>query len=273
MASTTHRYELEVLNRNGYVMLLPNVGEKGDLIYDIVPDPYAESSTQLFPLGTELIQAERKWHYTKAGSVALDIGAPQQNAPSVHADQEEDIVCSTLSAIGSHSLWLKSTANLDGAPNDVKDNFKEGYIHVNDGTGQGQCLKIKSNDLFNVTDDNEEFVTYDGLTIATVAADSEFGLIQNPYDRVIVAAAPLTGMCVGVPGIAVTANYYFWLQFKGPASVTPQASISLGTEVVVGTTSGKVNAFSAFTTEIPIGIALTGGITDDEEMMIFLNLP
>ena len=273
MADGSVKYMQALYNKAGYVLLYPQVAAGDELLEDVVPpNPYAESATQQYPLGTKLVQAERVWRYCKNGSTGLNIGAPISSAPAVHADQQEDIACPTASAIGDYHIWITSTANLDGSPNDEADTFKEGYIHVNDGTGQGQCYKIKANDAFSGTN-NEKITLYDPLTIATVAASSEFGLIMNPYKNVVVCPTAATmGMCCGVPGIAITASYYFWSQTGGPASVVPQAAIALGNYAIVGTTAGKVNIMSAVTTEYIIGWPLTPGIADTEEMLIFLTI-
>ena len=41
-------------------------------------DPYTESVTQQFPLGTELVYGERRYRYAKAGAVNLTPGTLQQ---------------------------------------------------------------------------------------------------------------------------------------------------------------------------------------------------
>ncbi len=272
MVDGARAYSQQLFNESGYILMYPQIGSE-PVIQGAPPNPYAESSIQQYPLGTKLIQAERIWRYCKAGGSGLNIAAPISSAPAVDTDQQEDIVCSTGSAIGSHSLWLKSTAALDGSPNDEKNTFAEGYVHINDGTGQGQIYKIKSNDAFSGTDDNEEFILYDPLTIATIAADTEFGLIMSPYKNVVVCPTAATmGICLGVPMRAVTTLFYFWSQTGGPASVVPQAAIALGNYAIVGTTAGKVNIISAVTTEYIIGWPLTPGIADTEEMMIYLTL-
>ena len=264
-------YRHQVFNESGYVLMYPQVGSEEDLLQSFPPNPYAQSATQQFPLATKLIQAERIWRYCKAGATGLSIGAPLSSAPAVHADQQEDIGVGVAAAIGDYIISLTSTANLDGSPNDEKDTFAEGYVHVNDADGQGQCYKIKSNVAFAGTAESL-FTLYDPLTIA-LTTSSQCGLIMNPYKNVVVCPTAATmGWPCGVPGLAVTAAYYFWSQTVGPASVVPQAAIALGNYAIVGTTEGKVNIISAVTTEFIIGWPLTPGIADTEEMLVFLTL-
>ena len=276
MTTNAHRYESEVLNRNGYVIELPAVTDKDDLIYEIVPDPYGESSTQLFPLGTKLINGERVWRYSKNSSSAVTVaGNILQSAQTVHADAEEDIVVAATTgeayAIGSFDITLVSTSNIAAAPWSTKDGGKDGYIYVNGGTGVGQYRKIKSHEAFSSTDDTLVTV-YDAWTVAPVAASTECGIIPNPYKDVVVAKAGLTGPPVGVATFALQASFYFWAQTGGPCAITANAAIAQGVPIVVGTTAGEADPFSAFTTEYIIGWPITAGIKSDDAFLAFLTI-
>lgn len=263
-------YRAKVLNVNGYTVMYPNVAERGPKL-TFPPNPYAESSTQLFPLGTKLIQGERVWRYAKAGGTGLDIGAPQQQAKAVHAEQDDDISIGAASAIGAYTVDVTSTANLAAAPLSTADGVAEGYIYFNVAAGLGQCYKIKSHEALSGTDDST-FTLYDALTIA-LTTSSKAGIVQNPYANVIATEAVVSGMCVGVPGIDVTASYYFWIQTGGPAAVAANTTIALGTEAVVGTTAAKVDPAAAATTELPIGVCMTPGVTGGaDHCCIFLTL-
>lgn len=263
-------YTSKVMNRSGYVVMLPNVGDMDDLIQSNPPNPYAESATQLFPLGTKMIQGERVWRYAKAGA-AIAISVPVQGAAPAHAEQSDDIVVGAASAIGAYTVTLTSTANLDTSPNDEANAFAEGYLIVNDEAGEGQCYKIKSNEALAGTA-NSVFTLYDPLTVA-LTTSSEVGLVMNPYCDVISTAAVCTAMALGVAQIAVTgADYYFWLQSGGPAAVNAHAAIAVGDLVVAGTTAAKVDPAAAFTTEAPIGVAMSPAITDGEKFICFLTI-
>jgi hypothetical protein len=263
-------YTSKVMNRSGYVVMLPNVGDMDDLIQTNPPNPYAESLTQLFPLGTKLVQGERVWRYAKAGA-AIGISAPVQSAAPVHAEQFDDIVVAAASAIGAYTVTLTSTANLDGSPNDEANAFAEGYLVVNDEAGEGQCYKIKSNEAL-VTTGNSIFTLYDPLTVA-LTTSSKAGLVMNPYCDVITTAAILTAVPLGTTPIAVTgADYYFWLQTGGPAPCLANTTIVKGDPVVVGTSAGEADPTAGLaTTESLIGYAMTPGIAD-EYFICFLIL-
>lgn len=234
------------------------------------PNPYAQSAVKLFPLGTKMYEGERVFRYCLNGAGTLAIAAPLQNAPAVHAEQDDDIVVGAASAIGDTTVTLTSTANLDGTPNNVANNFADGYLVVNDEAGEGQLYRIKSNEALSTTD-NAVFTLYDPLTVA-LTTSSQCGLIKNLYNGVIVTAAVLTGMCVGVPLLGVTAAYYFWSQVGGPAPVVAHAAIALGTWAIVGTTAGKADPAAAVTTEVIIGYPLTPAVADTETFICYLTL-
>jgi hypothetical protein len=210
------------------------------------------------------------WRYCKAGATGLDIAAPVQQAKAAHAEQDDDITVAAAAAIGATSVVITSTANLDTSPNDEADNFKDGFLIVNDEAGEGQCYRIKANDAFSGTN-NETITLYEGLTVA-LTTSSEVGLIKNPYNGVIATEAVVSGMVIGVPQMAVTASYYFWCKTGGPAAVVCQAAIALGTYAVVGTTAAKADPSAAVTTELPIGYMMTPGVADTESAIVFLTL-
>jgi len=263
-------YRAGVRNISGYTVLYPNVRDEDSILMEATtPNPYAESATQLFPLGTKMIQGERVWRYCKNAATALNIAAPLQSAATVHAEMDDDIVVGATAAIGDYIVSLTSTTNLAAAPLSTTDGIAEGYLIVNDAAGEGQMYKIKSHALFSGTA-KSLFTLYDPLTIA-LTTSSQVGLIQNPYANVVASKAVMTGMFVGVPLIAVTLSYYFWSQTGGPAPVLANAAVALGTSVVVGTTAATADPGAAATTEVIIGYPLTPGITPTEYFMVFLT--
>ena len=275
MAHSAKNNVSAVYNKSGYILEFPSVLNERDLMEGVPVDPFAESATQLFPLGTKAVQGDKVHRYCKNSAAALTvIGSALQAPAGIHADCLDDIVVAASSgetyAIGSNTISLTSTANIAAAPWSTKDGGKEGYVYVNGGTGIGQCRKIKSHAAFSSTAVTLVEV-YDGWTVAPVAASTECGIIENPYSNVVVAAA-LTTMPVGVNPLAVTASYYFWAQTGGPAAVQTNAAIPIGTMAICGTTSGKVDPMSAFTTEVVIGYMLTPGIKNTDHAMIYLIL-
>ena len=259
-----------VMNSAGFI-LIPAY-ETETLNLKRVPtniDIMVPTSVQEYPIGSLLWRGFERWVYIKAGE-GLTIGGPVQSAPAVHADQQEDIAVAAAAAIGDTEIWLTSTSDLDGSPNETDNNFAGGFVHVNDEAGEGQIIMIKANAAFGTTEDSL-FKLYDKLTIALTTA-SECGLIKNPAYDVLKSKAVLTGKLMGVASVAFADNYFGWLKYRGPCSVDMHAAVALGTKVVVGTTAVKADPASCDTTEINLGEAMTPGITDGEKAIVWLNI-
>ncbi len=264
-------YNRPVHTEDGYTLMYPNIGDKDDFLTSHPIKPYEESAIQLFPLGTKLIQGERVWRYSKNGSGTLVIAGPVQGPAVIHAEQNYNIEVGATSDIGDFTVTLTGTTNLDNSPNDEANAFSEGYLFINDEAGEGQCYKIKSNEAFSTTDD-AVFTLYDPLTIA-LTTSSQAGLLHNPYNRVVAAAAVNSNMVIGVPLLAITASYFFWAQSGGPAPVrTGSNNQVLGTMSIVGTNSAQSDPMAAFTTETIIGYPMTPCDTQTETFMCFLTL-
>jgi len=261
----------KVMNKSGKVLLFPMVDNMSELYEASSIDIHGESITQEFPLGTKLIEGERVWRYTQNGGVALRAGDLLQAAAVAHAEQDDDIVCGEAAAAGAYTVEVTSTANLDTAPNNAADTFAEGYLYVNDEAGEGYAYKIKSNEALSGTD-NATFTLYEPLKVALTVA-SQLGLIMSPYKKVIASVAVMTGIPVGVATLAVTADYFFWMQTGGPAAVQAHAAIARGCWCVGGTHAAAVDPNIDNTATLQhVGFALTPGVTDTETMLVFLTL-
>lgn len=266
------QFEKAVYNRWGDIVCFPPGIDADEYLRGISTpiDIRAESQNPEWPVGTRVIRGNEEFTYAKNGTVAMTVaGSAIQGAAPAHGEQEDDIVVAAIAAIGALTIELTSTANLDTAPNDVADDFKDGYLLVNDADGQGQMHRIKSNEAFSGTDDST-FTLYSALKVA-LATSSQVGIIRNPFYKTVVTAATLTGVFLGTNHLAaITADYYYWIATRGIVPAVPQAAISMGTMVVVGTQAGKFNALSAFTTEIIVGQPATPGVADTEQFMLKL---
>lgn len=265
------KYYSPVVNRNGYVLFMPNVGEESDLLQSQnPPDPYAQSSVQQYPLGTKLVQGERVWRYSKNGAGTPAAGAPLQQAAVINQAASLDVVVDAASAIGATTISITSQAAIACA----KDYYKEGSIFVNVSTGIGHCYKIKTHDALVSTTAGTIVTIYDGLVVAVASSASKVGLRKNAYDMAIIAGGPLTGIPIGVAPLALTAAYYFWAQTGGPCAVLTHAAILIGQRVTVGTTSTQVDpAYATYLiTEQTIGFCMAVPDTASEAMLVFLTL-
>jgi hypothetical protein len=221
---------------------------------------YEESSTQKAELGFRILVGDRIYRYSYAGGVALAAGKLVTPAGWVAGTLEVNKDVEAAASVGSYSVTVTTAAawtHLDG-----------GYMVVNDEAGEGQVYRIKSSAANADTATSTDITLYDPIETA-LTTSSQVELYTSPYYDLDLSAN-VTDHIVGVPPIAVTANYYFWLQTWGPASVLVGDTTTAGDLLVPHTTDGSVCPGSAFTSNI-VGFALTAG-TIGEHNGAFLRL-
>jgi len=184
----------------------------------VVSNPFTQSATQLFPLGSTLIYGSKTFKYAFSGA-AIAAGALIQNAAAVTTHRN-------LTPTAASAAATTVTVTLGGTNAATLNQYKNGYLHVNDVAGQGQLLKIASNPAANAS--ASCVITLFDPVVTAITTSSKIDLIQNPYIDVVIAPTAETGSVVGVSPIAIADNRYFWAQTSGPASVITDGTIVLG---------------------------------------------
>lgn len=197
---------------------------------------YQQSAVQNFELGTEVKLANgKKYVYCKAGATALAAGKLTQS-PAQDANVMDKTVAASV-AIGATSV------KIDAAGAIVANAYAGGHFQVNDATGEGTSIMIKSHGALSGAGELT-LELYEALPVALTVDVSLATLVANPYKDTIICPTTLTGTIVGVPLIAVTATYYYWSQTGGVANVlingTPGAGLLVGNGA---TTAGSVDIF------------------------------
>lgn len=184
---------------------------------------YEQSATPIETIGTILTLADgRKFAYARNGATALAVAKITQcAAPDSNAHNE---AIAAAAAIGATTL----TVTFGGAV--TADAYAEGYMHVNDATGEGHIYKVKSHPAGT---SSVPVVLYDPIRVALVASTSEITFTKHPQDSVIVYPTTGSSAPAGVPLIPVTAAYYFWNQVKGPCPILTDGTIVIGQHVRV----------------------------------------
>jgi len=178
---------------------------------DAAANPFAESATQLFDFGTKLQYGNREYRYAGIGGAVIAAGECVQAAPLVNANHRDCAAVATTALNNIITVTLGNTAT-------TANQYAEGYIHIQDGPGQGLLLKIKSHPAASGTA-TCAFSMYDPLYTTALTTSSKVDLILAPYNDVIVAPNTFGGPIIGVSPIPFTADYYGWIQTAGPASV------------------------------------------------------
>ena len=158
---------------------------------------------------------------------AVTAGKLLQTAANI-AEHDMDLV-TAAAAIGATSISVTLGAN------DIAvDEYKDGFLYVNDGAGEGQLFKIgphaavASGGAFAVP------IRDEGGVRTAVTASSLCGLMKNPYKDAIVAPTTFTGHIVGATTRDMTDNYYGWAQRSGLAALLAKGTIVIGGELQRG---------------------------------------
>ena len=203
------------------------------------PDVRAESATQLFPIGSTLITDDGVYRYARCGADSVSIGKLLQQAAVGNAAQIRNVAVEADAAIGATSVTITTpTGDL------TADYLKDGYLFVNDATGEGAVYKIKSHPAASAAT-SCVITLVDPLEVALVAETSKVGLRKNLYDAVIVNPITPTGIPIGVVNhSSFTATYYAWIKTKGIVAVLTNGTIIVGRMVAPGVTiTGSVDTY------------------------------
>ena len=237
---------------------------KGGSQYGTV-NPWAESSTQLFPLGSELHYGNNIFRYGQLGGTAVTAGKLVQHAAIIA--NHTNCAATAATTAGTTAISIETAGDTDITLNQYAD----GYLWVNDVNGEGQTMRVQSNPAHDHgVDPSIVITTYDELATA-LTTNSQLSLIANPHTGLVVAPAAETGAVMGATVIDMTADYYGWFTTSGP-----QALLSVGTLVVGniavrsgGTAGGVAPATDNLLTEVGEVMAARA---DTEYSLVWMNL-
>ena len=169
---------------------------------------------------------------------------------------------------------FKVTATM-GATAVTQDQYKGGFLTVNDEAGEGATYLIEGNDAAA----SSGVVTVQLAEAVKVAltTSSEVSLQVSPYSAVIVGPGnSLAHQAVGVPNVSVTNATYGWVQVSGYCSVLSDGVISKGAGATLSGADGSgvagaVEIEAAATVNQRVGTAPEATV-DGEYRLINLTL-
>jgi len=204
----------------------------------------------------------RIFRLCKNGGTALKAGILVQAIVSLASDDSIEIA--TSQSIGDYEVNVTADATSEHAVHTLAG----GYLVMSDTTGDiGTFYKIKDNEAL-VDGSNGIITLYDPLTTAIVAGTNECSFCVNPYSGVIIDAN--TAQLVGVPLIAVTADYYFWALEEGYGpGVDSGSGIAAGDYVEH---SGGDLLTYAGVAENPCGIAVTALAANEAGIIKYFDM-
>ncbi len=240
-------------------------------------DIWTPTADKKFPLGA-IAEARdgRLFRYCKNAAVALVKNVMVQGA--VPDPQTLDVLQTGYTlTVGDKLFNLLATTGNSISNGDLID----GYMIINQGTSvidEGDMYIIKDNKW--ITGDTVisiEIADQGGVRNA-MAATANVTLFKNLYHSLIVQPTTVTGYVIGSTLTIVAADYYFWAQTKGVASVI----IDTGDSIIIGDplgtlstgngTIGSVGLVSTFATDVVFGICVYAAAGADYGLINFTNL-
>ena len=229
------------------------------------------NTTKKRALGTILeLPDGREFKYALNGGSAISSGKLASSAAMI-GNHDMDLTTAAAS-VGDTSI----TVTL-GATAATKDQYADGYIYTNDGTGQGQVYRIASNPA---ADGSATLaVTLASNDPVSVALDSttESGLAVNPYSGIVVSPTSVTNRTLGVTATDIAANAYGFVQTKGLASVLVSGTVVAGEPLrVAGATlagaAQPLNRDGTDENEQFIGVVHNVVAANTDNCLAFLNI-
>jgi len=180
---------------------------------------------------------------TEADFVAGEMVAVQTALAAEFADKLSAAVAGSLEVV----LNIYNVQIFGGTVSTIALNrLAGGYLMLTDDAGEGYSYKIKGNTVQSTTDATHIYTTitlYDPLKVAVTTA-TDCCLVGNPYKSVVEGAVALKPIGAAVvPTTGTTAECYFWVQTKGPATCLGAATV--GVEVASAASGAVADAAEA----------------------------
>jgi hypothetical protein len=222
---------------------------------NLLPDRniFQNMATKFFPLGAIAESRDgRRWRYCEAGATNLTKCLLNQGAITTNWTNDVQTY-GVASAIGDKTIDVNLAATATAG------DFIDGYLVIQDLTGEGEMYLIKDNttgvaDATSGYDVTIHIADEGGIRTAT-AITTEITVVKNKYKDLLVAATNATAAIVGVNHVAVTANYFFWAQTRGPCAIIQDADTIVAGDPVQASqnTAGNVGLLDGGVTDVQVG--------------------
>jgi len=234
---------------------------KGSSSYGTV-DPFTSGASQLFPLGSKLLYGNTTYRYCKMAATAVTAGKCVTHAASIA--HHFDLAPTADVAAGETAISVETAGDTDITLNQ----YAGGYLYINDGAGEGQMLRIRSNPAHDHSSDPSIVITtYDDLATAITASSStRITLIADPLSALIVQAATTTGATMGVTVVDMAASHFGWMAVSGPQTVLTSGTLVVGNHAVPLGASGAVGPAAGDVIQV-IGTVMIVNVTTDYSLI------
>ena len=226
------------------------------------------SANRLTPVGQKAETVDgRVFRYAQAGGTALDRAKLTTN-PAVDANVV-NVAVAEAAAVGATEVVIDAGGTI------AENAYQDGFFSINDATGEGAGHRVKGNTATTGAGEITVFLEQDNpiADTALVADTSLATLEKNPWDGVIIVpATDQADFPAGVPNIAVTASYFFWIQTGGETVVWSDETFARGAPLTFGTgVAGQVEAVDA-AGELQFASAIEAASGEADYTRVFLQI-
>ena len=227
------------------------------------------------PVGTRAYLPDgRVYYYSSSNTSAAAAVGKLYMSPTVVANHTE---CDVTT--GNAGTYVVSGITI-GATAMTQNQYRNGYLAVTDGAGEGHVYRIASHAAFDASATTVSVTLYDPIVVA-LDTNSTVSFIANQYDRIVIGDTGQAGIPVGVPPVTIpvsttTTTYFGWVQTWGLAAVLQDENIAAAAQAVtVGTgVAGAVEEDDTATTvsqEFIVGYSASIAV-DTEYGPVFLRI-
>ena len=231
------------------------------------PSFFDETGTaRLIELGHKQTQDStgRVWAYARSGG-----GSIARGVMTVSADQNAQRV--NLSFSVAPAVGDKEVSVTIGTGNATANDYQDGFLVVQDGTGEGRAYPIEGHDAITASTAGV-FKLKEAIDTAGALAETNVDLIKNRYDDIVIGpGSDNLDVPTGVPTVALTTLYYGWVQVWGPCAVWQDETAGVGAALTVGDeTAGTADTAAAG--DPPVGINGPQGGVETEYQLVYLQI-
>lgn len=204
-----------------------------------------------YRFGQRLIYRDGRTFVFAGNDGTADLPGNLYQAPAPGANYDE--LVTAAAAVGASSI-----TPTNGATAITANQFKGGYLNVEDDAGEGYAYRIES----HAADAGSGAVAFtldaDDKVVVALTAASTTGLTEDPFNNVIIHPSPPTTTLVGFAQSAVPANKGGWYLRNGMTSALTEGTlVAGGMAAASGTTDGAVAPLDA-TNATTLGRPLVG---------------
>lgn len=248
------------------------------------------------PVGTRgQLPDGRVFYYCSNGTSAVTEGELMMQSNHVRSTDHDNITLTSTGVVGVGTYKITfNEADLDTS-DIIENEYADGYLWVNDVTGEGQVCKIIGHERIDASGTADRIIELGNPIRTALSATSQISFGRNSYDRIIQTSTSAAEFVVGVCGggglsastalatdvtttEAPTTTYFGWVQTWGPAAVRTGDTTAEAGPVASGTAAGEVEAWTAGTGASPplnnmsVGVVMGKAGVDTEMQLVDLRI-